>query len=127
MASGKRNSPSKDTLSPILGSTMIYFSLFKGMVGIAFLYLPIGFSHAGWAFSLIAFLICTILSSEGFNRLIIVHEKVGGNYSELANKAGGQIFEIILECFLVLSQVFSYNTLVVIRYRIYSVHNNKPV
>jgi len=94
-----------DTLNAVLGRTQIYFTLFKGMVGIGFLYLPIGYSYAGIAFSIIAFLICSFFSSEGFNRLVSAHEKVGGSYSELAEKAGGKLFKIVLEIALVISQV----------------------
>lgn len=108
----KDNTP-RDTLSPVLGKTKIYFTLFKGMVGIGFLYLPIGYSYAGIAFSIIAFLICSYFSSEGFNRLIAAHEKVGGSYSELAEKAGGQLFKIILEIALVISQVFLFDLIIV--------------
>jgi len=94
-----------DSISHILGPFGIFFTLFKGMVGIGFLYLPIGYSYAGWAFSVAAFLICSVFSSEGFNRLIAAHERAGGTYSELAKKAGGKPLKIVVELFLVLSQV----------------------
>jgi amino acid permease len=100
-----RESKYMESISQILGPFEIFFTLFKGMVGIGFLYLPIGYSHAGWAFSVVAFLICSVLSSEGFNRLISSHERVGGTYSELARKAGGKPLKIVVELFLVLSQV----------------------
>lgn len=94
-----------ESISKVLGPVEIFFTLFKGMVGIGFLYLPIGYSHAGWAFSVVAFLVCTVFSSEGFNRLVASHEKAGGTYSELAKKAGGRGLKIVVEVFLVISQV----------------------
>lgn len=101
----QQENKSANSLSPVLGRTQIYFTLFKGMVGIGFLYLPLGYSYAGAVFSILAFLVCSFFSSEGFNRLISAHERAGGSYSELAEKAGGRVFKAVLEVSLVISQV----------------------
>eukprot|EP00826_Nyctotherus_ovalis_P054501 TRINITY_DN7140_c0_g1_i25.p2 TRINITY_DN7140_c0_g1~~TRINITY_DN7140_c0_g1_i25.p2 ORF type:complete len:159 (-),score=32.23 TRINITY_DN7140_c0_g1_i25:826-1251(-) len=93
-------------ISASLGGTQMYFTIFKGMVAIGVLYLPKGFSDSGWAFGSIAFLVCAFFSSEGFNRLISSHEKVGGDYPTLAKKAGGRKLKFLLEIALVISQVF---------------------
>ena len=96
------------------------------MVGIAFLYLPIGYSHSGWAFGVVAFIICAIFSSEGFNRLVHSHEAVKTTYAGLAERAGGQTFRIILEIFLVMSQVLCFVIIDNLRNWIYSFYNHKP-
>ena len=97
----------KEDISSSLGSIQMYFTIFKGMVAIGVLYLPKGFADGGWALSTLAFLACAVFSSEGFNRLIMSHEKVGGNYPALAKKAGGTTLKTLLELALVISQVFS--------------------
>jgi len=116
----------KSEISASLGTTQMYFTIFKGMVAIGVLYLSKGFSDAGWAFSTIAFLACAYFSSEGFDRLVSAHEKANGDYPALAMKTGGKKFKFLLEIALVISQVLLRLIIVVdLCYWLHSVYNNE--
>ncbi len=92
-------------ITACLGPMETFFTLFKGLVAIGILYLPKGFSHAGWLFSIAAFGLCALFTFEGLNRLVSSHERVGGSYQRLAKKAAGPWLKWCLEFALFTSQV----------------------
>ncbi len=95
----------ESTSSKKLTQPQTFFVLFKGMVAIGILYLPRGFAHAGWAFSLAAFVLCAFFTSEGLNRLVASHDRVSGSYSALTKRAVGNAGKLLLEISISLSQV----------------------
>lgn len=92
-------------LTACLGPVEIFFTIFKGLVGIGILYLPKGFTYSGWLASVIALLISGLFTLEGLNRQILAHAKVGGSYPRLAEKAWGLPLRLFLELCIVAVQV----------------------
>lgn len=115
----------KDELSACLGPVQIYFTIFKGLVGIGVLYLPKGFTYSGWLTSVIALMICGVFTLEGLNRQIRSHEKAGGGYPELAEKAGGILLRIFLEICVVTVQVFLKIYIDNVRYWLHNFHSGE--
>jgi len=96
-------------LTACLSPVEIYFTLFKGLVGIGILYLPKGFTYSGWLFSIIALLISGLFTLEGLNRQILAHKRVGGGYPGLVEKAYGLPLRICIEICIVTVQVYIFN------------------
>lgn len=93
-------------ITPSHSPAATFFTLFKGLVAIGILYLPIGFSHGGWLFSIIAFIFCGFFTMEGLDRLIKTHEVTGDSYYQLGKKTGGRCCRTLIEILILLSQVF---------------------
>ena len=88
-----------------LGPVETFFTVFKGLVAMGILFLPKGFAHAGWAFSMIAFLLCAFFTLEGLTQLVRAHDVAGGSYPSLARKSMGTAGKIALEIAVFLTQV----------------------
>jgi hypothetical protein len=93
-------------LTACLSPVEIFFTIFKGLVGIGILYLPKGFTYSGWLSSVIALIVSGLFTLEGLNRQLLAHEKVGGSYPRLAEKAYGLPLRIFLEVCIVAVQVY---------------------
>jgi len=91
-------------LAPKLSNTAVFFTLMKGFVGSGILFLPNGFSNAGWLFSNAALLFSMWITLVSILLLLRVSDKYEGSFSELAELALGRWGKLISDFTLAFSQ-----------------------
>lgn len=80
-----------------LGDFAVYFSLLKGFVCTGIMYLPKNIWNGGWAFSLFALVLAYVFTMFCSFRLLDAKAKAGGSFSELGEKAMGQLGKRLVE------------------------------
>lgn len=91
-------------LAPKLSNTAIFFTLIKGFVGSGILFLPNGFSNAGWFFSIGALLLSMWMTLASILLLLKCSAVVQGSFSDIGKQALGKWGKYSCDVTLALSQ-----------------------
>ena len=92
----------------LLGPMATVFTIFKGFVATAVLFMPYAFVTAGWGFSGISLFVSLILNLISIYKLLQVYKAVGGgSLSELGEKTVGKFGKVLTDILLFFSQ-FSF-------------------
>jgi len=90
-----------------LGPIATCFTIMKGFVGTGVLYIPKDFKNGGYIFAPITLIVSMFVTLYCAGLLIKTHDKVGGSFPEMGEKAYGRPGKIFVEVCLVASQ-FSF-------------------
>ena len=89
-----------------LGPIQTFFTLMKGFLGAAVLYLPKEVQEGGWLFSGIALILSFIFTSYCIFKLLEAKKKCHAtNFRDIGERAYGFKGKLAVEIFLVLSQL----------------------
>lgn len=86
-----------------LGPIATCFTIFKGFVCTAILYVPENFESGGYIFTPITLLASMFLTLYCIKLLLEVHSKIGGSYPEMGERAFGKRGRACVEVVLVAS------------------------
>ena len=82
------------------------FTIFKGFVATAILFMPYAFVEAGYGFSGISLLVSLLLNLISIHKLLQVYKAVGGgSLSELGEKSVGKFGKVLTDILLFFSQL----------------------
>ena len=84
-----------------LGPVATVFTIFKGFVATAVLFMPFAFVKSGWGFSGSALLVSLVLVLYSIKMLMSVHKEVdGGGLPEMGEKTWGKPGKILTDVLL---------------------------
>ena len=88
----------------LLGPVATVFTIFKGFVATAILFMPYAFVEAGYGFSGISLVVSLFLNIVSIHKLLEVYKAVGGgSLSELGEKSVGKFGKVLTDILLFFS------------------------
>ena len=95
----------RNTVAGVNSFGKTYFFLVKAFLGSGMLTLPMGFTNGGVGFCVGCMMLICFISIMGMETLLDARQKVGGSFSDLAERALGSTGRVVIDISLALCQV----------------------
>ena len=97
----KSNKEALQETVALLGPMATIFTIFKGFVATAILFMPYAFVEAGYGFSGLSLIVSLVLNIISIHKLLKVYKAVGGgSLSELGEKSVGRFGKVLTDILL---------------------------